>query len=108
MKRIKIAIGAMVLSAVAGVNVWVANETSELSASILALGDDIRNYYYENGEVVPVGSAFSNWATYRVLVECETSVTTFFTTSSEKYKVELDKCGFGDGDCWFDETCFTH
>lgn len=109
MKRIKIAIGTMVLSAVAGVNVWVANETSELSASILALGDDIRNYYYENGEVVPVGPAFSNWKTYNVTVECQNTVTfSSFFSSTETYTVDLDKCGFGDGDCWFDETCFTH
>ena len=105
MKRIKIAIGAMALSAVAGVNVWVANETSELSASILALGDDIRNYYYGN-EVVPRGSAFTNWKTYEVTVECQNSVTFGPLSSSESYKVDLDKCGFGDGDCWVDETCF--
>ena len=106
MKRLKLFCGIIALTIVASVNAWVANETSELSASILALGDDIRNYYYGNGEVVPRGSAFSNWKTFRVRVQCENSITIDFFSISEPYEVDLDKCGYGDGDCWLDETCF--
>ena len=99
MKRLKLFCGIIALTIVASVNAWIANETSELSASILALGDDIRNYYYGNGEVVPVGPAFSNWKTYSVTVECQNSVTFGPLSSSETYTVDLDKCGFGDDDC---------
>lgn len=62
-----------------------------------------RIYYYNDTELV-VDPTFKNWKTYRCLVTCSNSM----LFSSESYNVFLDKCGYGEGNCWISEMCLTY
>jgi len=77
------------------------NELSLLNLENIAeAGDNIRYYYY-NGTELPIGGFWTNWHEYTCRVTCTNTI----GWSSESYEVDLIKCGYGDGDCFFSQTC---
>ena len=96
--------GLVAVAAIAALNLCVAvNCYSSDLKKFFSGNESLANVYeYEDGTELVRGCWNTNWRKKRVKVTCN-----FTLLMGENYKVWMTKCGEGDGDCWFSDTCWT-